>query len=186
MLVAIGSGNPVKVNAVKNVFKKAFVKFRKAGLCQSPALSIFFVNFEVNSSVSDQPIGDDEIIKGAINRAKLARKKSGADFGVGLEGGVIETKFGMMESAWCAVVNNKKTVSLGGGMHFLIPKKIAKRIRRGEELGPIMDDLTGREEVKKQGGAVEVFTKGLLTRTSAYCHLVKMALSKFLAPEWFE
>lgn len=170
--VAIGSTNPVKIKAVKNVFQKAFKR-------------VNFLNLEVDSSVPDQPFGDKEIIKGAISRAKKVREKTGANFGVGLEGGVIETDFGLMSSAWCAVVDKKGKVSLGGGMHFHIPEEVASKIRNGEELGPIMDELTGKKEVKKHGGTIEILTNGLLTRTQAYTQLVKMALSKFLASEWF-
>ncbi len=170
--VAIGSTNPVKVEAVKSVFKKAFKK-------------VDFVNLKINSSVSDQPFGDEEIIKGAITRAKKVREKTEADFGVGIEGGVKETEFGLMCSAWCVVVDKKGKLSLGGGMHYHTPKKAAVRIRNGEELGPIMDELTGRHNLKKEGGVVEIITKGLLTRTQAYTQLVKMALSKFIANEWF-
>lgn len=173
MLVAIGSENPVKIKASKNAFKKAFGKLK-------------FVSVKIDSSVSEQPFGDDEIMKGALNRAKKARKQTGADFGVGLEGGVIETDFGLMESAWCAIVNEKEMIGFGGGMHFLIPKKVARRIRNGGELGPIMDKLTGRRDVKKHGGAIEVFTAKLLTRSRVYTQLVKMALGRFLASEWFE
>jgi len=170
--VAIGSTNPVKIKAVKNVFQKAFKK-------------IDFVSLKINSSVPDQPLGDKEIVKGAITRAKKAREKTGADFGVGIEGGVKETEFDLMSSAWCAVVDKKGRLSLGGGMHFHIPKKAAIRIRNGEELGLIMDELTGRHNLKRQGGTIEILTKGLLTRTQAYTQLVKMALSKFIASEWF-
>lgn len=170
--VAIGSTNPVKINAVKAVFRKAFRKPE-------------FVTLEVDSSVPEQPIGDNQIMKGAIHRARKVQKKTDSDFGVGIEGGVIKTKFGLMSSAWCAIVNKNGKVSLGGGMHFHIPKKVAKRIRNGEELGPIMDDFTGRKNVKKQGGTIEILTQGLVTRTGAYQQLIKMALSKFLASEWY-
>lgn len=172
ILVAIGSTNPVKKNAAKAVFQEAFGKIK-------------VLSFSVPSNVPDQPFGDDQIIKGAVNRAKKAIKKGRADFGVGLEGGSLETKFGLMESAWCCVVDKKGKVGLGGGLHFELPEKVAKRLRNGEELGPIMDDLTGIKDVKKKGGAVEIFTKGLLTRTDAYKDLVKMALVKFLSATWF-
>ena len=41
----------------------------------------------MQSGVSPQPFSDEETIQGAINRARAAVKETGADIGIGLEGG---------------------------------------------------------------------------------------------------
>ncbi len=172
MKIAIGSTNPVKVNAaelaLKNIFKDAE-----------------FVGLEVESQVGAQPIGDKETIRGAINRAKAALKQTGADLGVGLEGGIIHTEHGIMSSAWCAIIDKGSKISLGGGMHFHLPLFVETEILKGKELGEIMDELSGQKNVKKKMGAVGVMTAGLLTRTKEYAHLVKLAMVKFRSPQWF-
>jgi len=172
MKVAIGSTNPVKINAVKYAFKKAYKN------CE-------FVGLEAESEISDQPIGEEVTRKGAFNRAKNVLKKAKADFGIGLEGGVMETEFGMMTSAWCCIIDKKGKASYGGGMNFHLPEIVAEKIRNGGELGPIMDELLNEKDWKKKGGAIEIFTGGLLSRTKAYQRLVEMALTKFVASQWY-
>ncbi|GAB4026481.1 MAG: hypothetical protein Fur0011_2320 [Candidatus Microgenomates bacterium] len=73
---------------------------------------------------------------------------------------------------------------MGGGLYFELPKKIADKIMGGE-LGTIMNDLTGEENVKDKSGAIGIFTKGKLDRKTAYVQLVTSALIKFVSPEWF-
>ena len=63
----IGSTNPAKVKAVKEVL---IIHFPQALLAET----------EVGSGVSDQPFGDDETRLGAINRAlRAAGMKAGCN-----------------------------------------------------------------------------------------------------------
>jgi inosine/xanthosine triphosphatase len=173
MLNAIGSTNPVKINAVKQALKSIYP-------------SAEFKSTEIKSGVNKQPKSDAETRKGAIYRAKKALIVHKANLGIGIEGGVIETEYGMMSTAWAVIVDNNHHISFGGGLHFHLPEIVAQRIRGGEELGPIMDSLTGIKNSKQKGGAVEIFTKGLVSRTMAYQRLVELALTKFIAKEWFD
>ena len=75
MKIAVGSRNPVKIEAVKRAFNKAF------GECE-------VIGVSVSSDISNMPISFEEGVKGAKNRAEKAIEKLKADFGVGLEGGV--------------------------------------------------------------------------------------------------
>lgn len=172
MLVLIGSISPVKIAAIKSVFLRIWPKAK-------------FQFLKVKSIVSDQPTTEKETIKGAIHRAKSAQKKGEADFGVGIEGGGRKIDDQWYTQAWCAIVNKEGKVSLGGGAMMPLPKEIGQRIEKGEELGPVMDDLTGRSEVKKQEGAIGVLTRGLVSRRQAYEHLVAFALAKFLHTSGF-
>ena len=61
MQVTVGSKNPVKLQATKNVLDKIY-----------PELTIKAVN--ADSGVPNQPFGLDQTIEGAINRAKNAYK----------------------------------------------------------------------------------------------------------------
>ncbi len=172
MKIAIGSTNPVKFEAVKDGLKEAFS-------------GADFVAIEVMSGVSDQPIGDEETKKGAINRAKEALKATHADLGVGLEGGIEETEHGMMGTVWCAIVDGKGKVSLGGGLHAHVPESVAQKIRKGMELGKAMDELTGKQNTKHKEGAIGILTKGLIDRKKAYESLVRLASTKFVSPELY-
>jgi len=172
MKIAVGSTNPVKIKAAEQALKPVYGKAK-------------FVSLSVDSGVPDQPMGDKQTITGAIKRARRALKKTEADLAVGLEGGLIRTQYGLMSSAWCALVDGKGRIGLGGGMHFHLPDRIAKEIDKGKELGEVMDELTGNQDLKKKTGAVGVLTKGLLSRAQVYANLVRLALVKFRSPEWF-
>jgi len=170
MLIAIGSTNPCKIAAVKNVFSKIWPKAK-------------FKALKVDSTVGSQPMGEEKIIKGAVNRAKKAIAQTGADFGVGIEGGVRKIKNSLFTTAWCAIVNQEGKISLGGGLIMLLPKRVSEKILAGEELGEVMDEITGIKGVKKKMGAVGILTKNLIDRTKAYETIVSYALVKFLNPK---
>jgi non-canonical (house-cleaning) NTP pyrophosphatase len=74
-VIAVGSTNPVKVGAVREVF---------AGLAPLATIE----GFAVDTTVPEQPFGDDETIRGALARAVAARDAAHADLGIGIEGGV--------------------------------------------------------------------------------------------------
>ena len=174
MRVVVGSGNPVKVEAVRRVFSEAFPG------CEA-------VSADVLSGVSEQPMSEEETIKGARYRAKKALEgDSSALYGVGLEGGVYEQGTKLFECAWCVITNRDGEEGMGGGLRFELPPVVSEKIRAGGELGPVMNELLKREDVKKQEGAVGVFTKNGVTRTGAYQQLVHLALMKFVSPDWWE
>lgn len=187
MKIIVGSKNPVKVGAVEEAFAKYFPKYEIIGI-------------DVASGVSAQPMSELETMNGARQRAYAALESdSQAEYGVGLEGGVTELdptspnwsgvhggKGKLFECAWVAIVNREQKEGLGGGLYFELPEKIATRIRAGGELGPIMNELTGEDNVKQKMGAIGIFTKGQLDRKQAYVQIVLSALIKFVSPEWFE
>jgi inosine/xanthosine triphosphatase len=166
-VIAIGSKNPVKVAAVQAVFKPIFPE-------------AWYAVTTVPSGVPDQPWGDEETRQGALNRAKAALQQNQADYGLGLEGGVIETTAGLMTCAWCAIIDTQGRVGFGGGVHILLPSMVAAGLRRGEELGPLMDRLSGEDNTKQKQGAVGILTNGLINRQSAYEQIVAMAAGPFI------
>jgi inosine/xanthosine triphosphatase len=76
MIVAVGSKNKIKIKPVEEIFSHHFADVVVSGV-------------DVNSGISEQPMSDDEMFTGALNRAKRALKKvKGAEYGVGIEGGL--------------------------------------------------------------------------------------------------
>lgn len=183
MRIIVGSTNPVKVGAVEEAFKRYWPECEVVGV-------------EVSSGVSSQPMSEEETINGAINRAKASIGSH--DFGIGIEGGVCTIQDKMFECAWACVVAKSQIKNspilksgkqeymegLGGGLYFELPSKIAKQIKAGGELGPIMEEQM-KFDVKRTKGAIGVFTKGQLDRKSAYVQIVLSALIKFVSPEWY-
>ena len=169
-LVIVGSTNPVKINAVRAVLARAGCSARVEGRA-------------VPSSVSDQPVGDEETIRGAIARAHGALA-GGADLGVGIEGGVVnEPGGGMRTCAWAVIVSADGRQGLGGSLAMPLPPVVAQAVRNGLELGLAMDQLTGDHDTKRGAGAVGILTAGLVDRQQAYEPLVSYALAPFLTPE---
>src|SRR3989344_2344584 len=93
MQVIVASKNPVKLNAVREGFKKMF-----------PDGMFDFDSVDAVSGVSDQPLSDEETYRGAWNRANYAAEiKKDAEYWVGIEGG-LEEKNGEMEVfAWVVI-----------------------------------------------------------------------------------
>jgi inosine/xanthosine triphosphatase len=170
--IAVGSTNPVKIAAVRTVATRAF-----------PGVEV--VGLGIASGVSEQPWGDEETRRGALNRAQAALLAAGSDLGVGLEGGVLETEMGLFTCAWCVVVDGGEGIGVGGGVHMLLPRSVARALRAGGELGPAMDHLTGQHNTKQAQGAVGILTGGLSNRSSAYGQLVAMALAPFVNMEYY-
>jgi inosine/xanthosine triphosphatase len=141
----------------------------------------------VASTVPDQPVGDDETIRGALARARAALTETGADLGVGIEGGVVnESDGGMRTCAWAAIVDASGRSGVGGSLAMELPPRVAEMIRGGTELGHAMDALVGAHDTKRGAGAVGILTAGLVDRQRAYEVLVSYALARFLTPEFYD
>ncbi|TAH52465.1 MAG: inosine/xanthosine triphosphatase [Chloroflexota bacterium] len=166
--IAIGSTNPTKTRAVENVLRALFHELE-------------IIEFSVPSGISVQPIGDEETRRGAYNRAQNALQVTDAEWAFGLEGGIIQTEFGVMTNAWCVVVARDGRVGVGGSANMLLPEIVARRVLQdGLELGEAMDEYANTQDVKRGQGAIGILTRGLLNRQSAYEYIVKLALARMM------
>jgi inosine/xanthosine triphosphatase len=167
MKIAVGSKNPVKIQAVKEVLNEIWD-------------DIEIVSVNANSGIGEMPINEKESIQGAINRARDAMQKTGADFGVGLEGSVNDTDYGMFLLGHVVVLDKYENIGIGNGGGMVLPEKIAKEIKAGKELGPVIDDFSGIKNSKQKDGAVGFFTNGLITRKDGFKMGVSFAMSRFI------
>lgn len=168
--IAIGSTNPAKTSAARAVCERAF-----------PGCTV--VGIDVPSGVPEQPIGEDETSTGARNRARAALAAvPGARMGMGLEGGVDPD--GCLISC-AAVVETGGRENLAWGVRFPLPPTVVSRVLGGEELGPVIDELTGRNESKRELGAVGILTNGIFSRTQMLQGPLACALMPFLHPEFY-
>ena len=169
-LIALGSTNPVKLAAARAVFGRVATTMRVEAA-------------RVASTVRDQPFGDDETIRGALARARAAREAVGAQLGVGIESGVVESATGLRTCAWAAVVDETGREGVGGSLAMPLPAAVARLVRDdGLELGEAMDRLTGERNTKHRQGAVGILTAGLVDRQAAYEVILTYALAPFLTP----
>ncbi len=170
--VAVGSTNPVKIQAVQHSIQRVWPNAEVTGVA-------------VASGVRVQPLSDDEAIEGAINRARAACQQMGSDLGIGLEGNTTETTHGLFVTGWAAAVDRAGTVGMGGSGRFRLPPTLAARVRAGEELGPLIDVWAGQQNTKQKQGAVGIITNGLISRTAALETAVIFALTRFLNPHHY-
>lgn len=196
MQIAVGSKNPAKVDAVRLA-------------CHDLQLGGTVVGIAVDSGVSKQPFSDEETITGAINRAhavlqqmRVQRSESHdaegfahtelhraygepLAYGIGLEGGVVETPHGLFVCNWGAVVRSDGAVGIGGGHRVQLPPAVAEQLYRGEELGTVMDEWTGARNLKQREGAIGVLTDNRITRAAMFRDVVICAFAPFVNPEYY-
>ena len=171
MRVGVGSGNPVKRCAVAQVLDAGNGDFGADAVIEA---------VPVDSGVSEQPRGHAETVAGAETRAANVLDADDFDLGVGIEGGVAEFdgSDGLYLVMWAAVDDGDR-VGRGGGPSMRLPQEVERRVRAGEELGPVMDDVLGERQVARNQGAAGVFTNGRVDRTDALAAAVAGALGPF-------
>jgi inosine/xanthosine triphosphatase len=175
-IFAVGSENPVKINCVAEAIKE-FWEFWPGAKA---------VGVHTESGVSSQPSSDHEMLIGALNRAQQALAKiPEARFGVGIEGGTLDSEDGMWAYAWVVVVDREGRVGKGQTGRFMLPEAIARFVRDGMELGEADDRFFGRDNSKQKEGAIGILSDGRVTRMVLYKPAVTFALLRFVHPEYY-
>ncbi|MGL1888432.1 MAG: inosine/xanthosine triphosphatase [Reichenbachiella sp.] len=173
MKIGIGSMNPVKINCVRQAFEEMMEG------------EMVFIGIDVNSSVSDQPLTNEETLLGAENRAKDSQLKlKDAEFWVGIEGGVENTNGGMEAFAWVVILSKEKK-GISRTATFMLPLQIAELVNQGVELGHADDQIFKRKNSKQKDGAIGILTNGKIDRTAYYKPAVTMAMIPFLHQELY-
>jgi inosine/xanthosine triphosphatase len=162
--VVAATTNPAKIDAIAQAFNDTY------GLESCRVEGI-----DVDSGVPSQPMGNIETRSGARNRVMAARQVCPeADFWVGVEAGIEDN----MTFAWM-VIENTHLRGESRSASLILPESILQGITEGRELGQEMARLTGIKDIKRQGGAIGVFTAGKLTRSSVYHQALILALVPF-------
>jgi inosine/xanthosine triphosphatase len=169
---AVGSTNPAKVEAVRRILD------RLAPGCALEAM-------EVPSGVGNMPLGEDAVRAGALARAQATLDRTAAEVAFGLEGGAILDSADAWLTGHVVAVTRDGRLGEAAWGRMLLPRVAAERLRGGEELGDIIDDLFRRKESKRQAGAIGILTEGAMSRTDAFAYLVAMACAPFLHPELY-
>ncbi len=146
--IAVGSLNPVKIEAVRNVMERIYGSVR-----------IFAVDSK--SGVPEQPF-EDETVQGAINRAKGAIGDH--KMAVGIEAGVFERYDGLYDVQHCAVIDSDGKITIGMGSGFRYPDKVAELVRNGKTVGEAMKEIYSGKDIGREQGAIGILSKGLLDR----------------------
>lgn len=172
IVVAIGSTNPAKKKGAKLAFSRLFGR-----------LQIKVV--DASSLVRAQPVGLDETVEGAQERAIFALESARPDFGVGVEAGLIE-----LGKDWpghylnlqvAAIVDTAGHLSFGCSSGFPIPMRFIEKLKEdSEELDRYTHELAGAKKVREEEGIVYHLSKRRLSRVEMTEQCVSMALIPWL------
>ena len=173
MRVVVGTENPAKLKGVEKAFGKFFEKVEVVGKA-------------VNPEVPSQPF-NSETIRGAINRAKKAYSDE-FDFSVGIEAGLfrVDNTFSGYVDFQVACIYNGKTFTIGFGPGFEYPKKVVEEVLKGKEVGDVMDEISGIENLGEKFGAIGFLTRRKVERSDLTEIAVTMALIPWLNRELYE
>lgn len=166
MKFVIGSMNQAKVKAARAIILEHF-----------SSSEIFTA--DVPSNVRNQPIGDEETRRGAVNRAKNAANTERGAIGIGLEGGVRLLEDKLYLCNWGALVLPLGQTFTAGGAQIPLPKEIATEILNGKELGPVVDAYFQSSGIRHSEGAMGMFTANAITRDELFEHIMQLLIGQY-------
>ena len=180
MRIGIGTKNPVKVQAIKEVF-----------LSYSEFSNAEFKPKEVDPGVNEQPLTIEEILLGAYHRACLSFP--GCDYGVGVEGGLIHTSVGYgtgnLNFAICIIFDGRKTYT-GAGPGFELPFPVlSKMFQEKLTLDEAMRNVGLTESPRvgyEEGGNTAIITNNRRTRKEDVQLAVMLAISSYILRQKLE
>lgn len=165
MKFIIGSMNHAKVEAATQVIHANYA-------------TALISQMNAESNVKAQPIGDEETLKGAINRASFIQKAHPEVIGIGLEGGVRLIGQQMYICNWGALALPNGQVITAGGAQIPLPHEVAEEINKGRELGPVIDDYFNAKGLRQKEGAMGMFTAGVITRVELFTHIMQLLIGQ--------
>jgi len=170
--IAVGSENPLKLQSVRAILGRIY-----------PWAS--FRPVKVESGVSSNPLSNEETIAGARRRAEESRRTLQADWGIGLEGGMVRIAENWFTCVWC-VIRDRDKETLGGGVHFELPPSVIRSILEGgKEMGTCMDELTGLTMSKRKMGAEGILSRGLIDRKNTFQNAIIYALAPRISSHYY-
>ena len=141
----------------------------------------------VETKVPAMPMNDWELMQGARERALAVRdllqaKRRHADIYVGLEGGFhsisIEGEWHTFLRGW-AYATDGKNGAFGATPSITVPASLAKKVIEGRgELGLVIDEVAGIQDVRSRQGAWGILSRDLVTRSMSF----EVALIAAFAP----
>jgi inosine/xanthosine triphosphatase len=184
--VRVGSRNEPKIEAV-----------RSAMAAYAPSVEVCGV--AVESGVPEQPVGFEEIVQGAKNRAAAAQRSGDCDLAVGIEDGLVALPAGVATQGTrhlnigCAAVSDGRRVSLGFSSAFAYPLGVTRpAVSDRLPIGELFDALWRKRRGESQrlpsartSGNVGKLTAGALPRSEYARHAVLCALVSFVNPDLY-
>lgn len=141
----------------------------------------------VETTVPAMPMNDRELMQGARERAlavrdQLRTQRRDADIYVGLEGGFhsisIEGEWHTFLRGW-AYATDGTDGAFGAAPSITVPPALVKKVIEGRrELGLVIDEVAGLQDVRSRQGAWGILSRDLVTRSMSF----EVALIAAFAP----
>lgn len=167
--ILVASLNRNKIDAVQEVFPSYHV----AGIA-------------CKSGVREQPLYLDEIIRGAVFRAKSVF--SGCLYSVGIEDGIScvpETLSGYMNFCCCAIYDGD-SIFLGMGPAFEYPPGCTRKaVAEGITISDAFLPITGKPDIGYEEGIIGWLTDGRISRREYTRLAVEMAKVQIENPDLY-
>lgn len=178
--IALGSDRAAKIMAVRASIA------RVASIDSSWAKATVLAR-AVETNAPAMPLNDWELMQGARERAlavrdQLLAQRREADIYVGLEGGFhsisIEGEWHTFLRGW-AFATDGETGAFGGTPSISVPESLTKKVVEGRrELGLVIDEVAGIQDVRSRQGAWGILSRDLVTRAMSF----EVALVAAFAP----
>ena len=141
----------------------------------------------VETNIPAMPLTDWQLMQGARERALAVRdllrgRRLEAELYVGLEGGFhsisIEGEWHTFLRGWAYAFDGKNGY-FGASPSITVPPALVKKVIEGrEELGLVIDEVSGKRDVRSREGAWGVLSRDLVTRSMSF----ELALIAAFAP----
>ena len=180
MIIAVGSTNHVKVQAVEEIIQEYPVLAGGRVVAISTA-----------SGVSEQPLSLEETILGAKNRAKNAFDVSQpCQYGIGIEGGLCEspgTRTGFMVINVCAIFDGTHHY-VGFTSGYEVPSQILECIltqKMDLSQACLHSGITSKAKIGASEGLIGILTQGRVDRKQYMKECITMSLVQLENSSWY-
>jgi len=194
--IRVGTQNPAKLGAVEDAFRP----FARDGV------ALELVPVGVASGVAEQPVGWNEIVGGARNRARAAFESGDCALAVGIEDGLVrladepesDTFYAAFYNVGCAWLTDGEREGHGFSSAFAYPPGcLEPAVRDQAPIGELFDELWQTHRAGslgpakavasgRQGGNIGMLTKNRLDRSAYGAQAVICALVRFLHTDLYD
>ncbi len=148
----------------------------------------------VETNIPAMPLTDWQLMQGARERALAVRdllrnRRLEAEIYVGLEGGFhsisIEGEWHTFLRGW-AYATDGNIGCFGSSPSITVPDALVKRVVEGRtELGLVIDEMSGKRDVRSREGAWGVLSRDLVTRSMSFELALIAAFAPFYNPAMY-
>jgi len=183
--IALGSERAAKIMAVR-------ASISRVGTLDASWIDANLIARPVETNVPAMPLNDWELMQGARERALAVRdllRKQRRDIFVGLEGGFhsvsLAGEWHTFLKGW-AYATDGTVEGFGATPSISVPAALAKKVIEGRrELGLVIDEVAGIQDIRSRQGAWGILSRDLVTRSMSFEVALIAAFAPFYNKEMY-